>query len=65
MPEALTLSHKPIPELQWGAMTMDFNKRRPDAYQGITVGQDVAFSFRQDKEGYVLESVTPVAGGKK
>jgi Cu(I)/Ag(I) efflux system membrane fusion protein len=64
-PGALTLSHKPIPELQWGAMTMDFNKPRPDAYSGITAGQDVEFSFKEVKEGYVLENVTPVGGGKK
>lgn len=64
-PEALTLSHKPIPALQWGAMTMDFNKPRPDAYPGIAAGQDVEFSFKQGKEGYVLEDVTPVSGGKK
>lgn len=64
-PQALTLSHKPIPELQWGAMTMGFNKPRPDAFQAIGIGQQVEFSFRQDKDGYVLDSVTPVAGVAK
>jgi Cu(I)/Ag(I) efflux system membrane fusion protein len=64
-PEALTLSHKPIPELKWGAMTMDFNKPHPDAYAGITAGQEVEFSFKEGKEGYMLESVTPIGGGKK
>lgn len=64
-PEALTLSHKPIPELKWGAMTMDFNKPRPDAFAAIKAGQNIEFSFKEGKAGYVLESVTPVGGGKK
>lgn len=61
----ITFSHKPIPELKWGAMTMDFNKPRPDAFAGIKVGDDVEFSFQEGKEGYVLQSVTPTGGDKK
>lgn len=64
-PEALTISHNPIPELKWGVMTMDFNKPRPDAFAEVKPGQDIEFSFTETKEGYVLESVTPVGGGKK
>jgi Cu(I)/Ag(I) efflux system membrane fusion protein len=64
-PQALTFSHKPIPELQWGAMTMGFNKPRADAFKEISVGQQVEFSFKQDKDRYVLESVTPVTGAAK
>lgn len=64
-PEALTLSHKPIPELKWGAMTMDFNRPRPDAFAEIKVGDDIEFSFKEGKQGYVLESATPAGGGKK
>jgi Cu(I)/Ag(I) efflux system membrane fusion protein len=63
-PEALTLSHKAIPELKWPAMTMDFNKPTPDAFSGVKAGQDVEFSFKEGKDGYVLENVTP-AGAKK
>lgn len=63
--EALTLSHKAIPELKWGAMTMDFNKPRPDAFADIKVGDDIAFSFKETRDGYVLESATPVGGGKQ
>lgn len=64
-PDALTISHLPIPELQWGKMTMDFNKLQPDAFAAIKPGQDVEFSFRESAEGYLLESVTPAGGGKK
>lgn len=63
-PKALTLSHKPIPELEWDAMTMDFNKSRPDAFSEIKAGQEVEFSFRENDDGYLLESVKP-AGGKQ
>ncbi|MFC7516663.1 efflux RND transporter periplasmic adaptor subunit [Herbaspirillum sp. GCM10030257] len=63
-PEALTLSHKPIPELKWGAMTMDFNKPTPDAFAGVKPGQDVEFSFKEGKDGYVLEKVAPAGGAK-
>lgn len=65
-PESLTFSHKPIPELKWPAMTMDFGKPRPDAYADIKVGQDVEFSFKEGKDSaYVLESVVPASGSKK
>jgi Cu(I)/Ag(I) efflux system membrane fusion protein len=65
-PEGITFSHKPIPELQWPAMTMEFGKPRPDAFSETKVGQDVEFSFKESKDGsYVLETVTPVDGGKK
>jgi len=61
-PKALTLSHKPIPELEWGAMTMDFNKSRPELFSVIKAGQEVEFSFKENDDGYLLESVKPVGG---
>ena len=65
-PESITFSHKPIPALQWPAMTMGFGKPRPDAYADIKVGQDVEFSFKEGKDGaYLLESVVPAAASKK
>lgn len=64
-PDALTLSHQPIPELQWGAMTMDFKKPRPDAFADIKLGQNIEFSFRNGKDGYMLENVKTSGGGKK
>jgi Cu(I)/Ag(I) efflux system membrane fusion protein len=60
---AITISHKPIAELKWGAMTMDFSKPFPQAFPAVTAGQDIAFAFRENSEGYVLESVT-TGGGK-
>ena len=65
-PESITLSHGPIAALQWPAMTMGFDKPRADAFADIKVGQDVAFSFKEGKDGaYLLESVVPSAGSRK
>lgn len=61
---SLTLSHKPIPALQWPAMTMEFKKPRPDSFKEINVGQTVEFSFKQVEDGYVLEDVVASPGGK-
>lgn len=63
--EALTLSHGPIPALQWPGMTMDFKKPRPDSFKEINAGQEVQFSFKKGEDGYVLENVVVSAGGKR
>ncbi len=64
-PDALTLAHDPVPELKWGAMTMDFAKPRPDAFKEFRRGDRVHFSFRETDDGYLLETVEPAAGGKR
>ncbi|WP_194713060.1 efflux RND transporter periplasmic adaptor subunit [Noviherbaspirillum soli] len=65
-PKSLTFSHKPIPELKWPAMTMDFAKPSPDAFPHAQVGQEFEFSFKEGKDGsYLLETVTPAGGGRK
>ena len=62
-PDVLTLSHQPITALGWDAMTMDFKKAKPDAFKGVSVGQEVEFSFKQIGDDYVLDTVMP-AGAK-
>jgi Cu(I)/Ag(I) efflux system membrane fusion protein len=64
-PEALTLSHSAVPELKWGAMTMDFSKPRPDAFKQFKRGDQVRFTFRETDDGYLLESVEPATGSKR
>jgi Cu(I)/Ag(I) efflux system membrane fusion protein len=65
-PENITFSHRPIPALQWPAMTMGFGRPRPEAFADVKVGQDAEFSFKEGKDGaYVLESVVPAGGNKK
>jgi Cu(I)/Ag(I) efflux system membrane fusion protein len=63
--ESMTISHKPIPELKWPSMTMDFAKPDPDAFPDIKAGQEAEFSFKETQDGYLLENVIPAGGGKK
>ena len=56
----ITLSHQPIPELNWGAMTMDFALIDPDPQ--VKVGDKVMFSFTLDDEaGAVITHLMPEA----
>lgn len=64
-PEALTLSHGPVPDLKWGAMTMEFAKPRPDAFPQFKRGDQVRFTFRETDNGYLLESVESASGGTR
>lgn len=64
-PEALTLSHGPVPALKWGAMTMDFNKPAPDAFKQFKRRDKIRFTFRETDDGYMLESVEPLTGNLK
>ena len=49
--EAVTLSHGPIPALQWGAMTMDFAVPAAGLPPGLKAGQSVSFAFTMNKDG--------------
>ncbi|MHA6882727.1 efflux RND transporter periplasmic adaptor subunit [Ralstonia pseudosolanacearum] len=65
--DGLTLSHGPIPSLQWGAMTMDFAAPPTGLQKGLKPGERVRFHFHLDKDGMaVLSSVEPTGdtGGK-
>ncbi len=58
--EALTISHGPIPSIQWGAMTMDFAAPPAVLPKGLKPGDRVRFRFHLDKDGMaVLSSVAP------
>ncbi len=57
-----TLSHGPIPSMQWGAMTMDFKLPKGGVSRGIEKGDRVAFEFFIDADGLPqLTSMTLVA----
>lgn len=45
--DSLTLSHSPVPELKWPAMTMGFGKPDPKAFADIRAGDTVRFEFRK------------------
>lgn len=42
----ITISHGPVPALQWPAMTMGFGKADADAFAGIKPGDTVDFTFK-------------------
>jgi len=46
-PDSLTISHGPVPELKWPAMTMGFGKPDPQAFPEVKPGDQVHFEFRQ------------------
>lgn len=55
--DGITFSHEPIPALGWGAMTMEFNKAKPNDFADIKLGQQANFRFHETENGYVLEDV--------
>ena len=60
--DAVTLSHGPIPSLQWSAMTMDFKLPAAGLPKNVRQGDNVEFEFKQDKDGqFELTAVTPIA----
>ena len=61
--DAVTLSHDPIPTLQWGAMTMEFKPPPSEALPpGLAAGDRVNFEFYMDAEGLPqLTRVSPQA----
>ncbi|WP_029044617.1 efflux RND transporter periplasmic adaptor subunit [Cupriavidus sp. amp6] len=58
--ESLTISHGPIPSVQWGAMTMDFAAPPAGLPKGLKPGDRIRFRFHLDKDGMaILSSVEP------
>jgi Cu(I)/Ag(I) efflux system membrane fusion protein len=61
--EGLTISHGPIPSIQWGAMTMDFAAPPAGLPKAFRPGDQVRFRFRLDRDGLpILSSVEAAAG---
>jgi Cu(I)/Ag(I) efflux system membrane fusion protein len=63
--DGVTISHGPVPELKWPAMTMGFGKADPKAFPGIQAGDTVQFEFRKGGAmGWELVSVRPAGGAR-
>lgn len=58
-PTAVTISHHPIPALNWPAMTMQFAQPTHSPLTGVSVGDDVDFTFIEGEAGYQIVSVNP------
>jgi Cu(I)/Ag(I) efflux system membrane fusion protein len=60
--EGITISHGPIPSLQWGPMTMDFKPPAGGLPKNVKEGDTVVFEFHQGKEGvFEITTVSPTA----
>lgn len=62
--DEITLSHGPIPSLEWGPMTMGFNLPANGLPKNIAVGDAVKFEIRQTADGMfeitTISQATPV-----
>lgn len=56
----VTVSHKPIPDLNWPAMTMDFDLATSEVVKGILPGTVIQFGFEQRDPGeFVIVDMKP------
>ena len=61
--DEVTISHGPIPSLQWGPMTMGFKAPASGLPRGIKVGSTVEFEIRPTKDGaFEIAAISAVAG---
>ncbi|HEY3984533.1 copper-binding protein [Cedecea sp.] len=58
--DTVSISHHPVTELGWPAMTMTFTLPKEGTLPTLTVGEKIAFSFAQHAAGYQLVSATPL-----
>ena len=56
--DRVSISHGPVDGLGWPAMTMTFRSPEPAMLRGISVGDRVAFQFRQNGSDYPLTALS-------
>lgn len=60
----LTINHRPISQIGWPAMTMEFAVAPAVDLRAVKAGSSVNFSMEQGPDGmYVIQSVSPAGGG--
>ncbi|AOR64624.1 copper-binding protein [Pectobacterium wasabiae] len=57
--DSVTLSHAPVADLKWPAMTMAFMLPSTREITPLAVNTPVTFSFVQHDSGYTLTAITP------
>jgi membrane fusion protein, copper/silver efflux system len=58
--QQITISHGPVPSLQWPAMTMGFKAPMQGAPKDLKVGDHVSFSFSALEDGsFQIDAITP------
>ena len=64
--DEITISHEPIPSLQWPAMTMGFKLPPSGLPNDIRVGGKVSFDIRKNDDGtYGIVRIVPPTGAAK
>lgn len=53
----ITLSHQPIKELNWPAMTMTFKVAKPELLKDVTVGEKVHFNLQGSDMDQVVTAI--------
>ena len=61
----LTISHGPVPSIQWGPMTMDFNAPKDGLPAGLKEGDPITFEFVQSAGGTFDVTKIERKGGAK
>jgi len=60
-----TITHGPVPELKWGAMTMEFMPMKEGVPPGVKPGQEARLYFTLDKDGMpVVTKIAPKGSPK-
>ena len=57
----VTLAHQPVPSLGWAATTMQFSVLEPGLLERLPLGQEVAFEFVQQQNGWRIVNAIPLA----
>jgi len=60
--DRVTLSHPPIPAIQWPAMTMQFQLADPALARGMKAGDQVNFAFEQKPDGPIVRRLQRMEG---
>ena len=61
----INLSHQPMPDIGWPAMTMDFPVAPSVDLKGIKPGSRVDFTIKQQPGGmHEIKTITPAGGGR-
>jgi Cu(I)/Ag(I) efflux system membrane fusion protein len=63
-PKIITVSHGPVPSLQWGPMTMEFEAPASGMPPGLKVGDAIRFEFVQTPAGEFQVTKIERTGGK-
>ncbi len=57
----VTLAHQPVPSLNWPSTTTQFSVLEPGLLERLPMGQQIAFEFVQQPNGWRIVNAIPLA----